>query len=524
MTMAREKEILLSQFSSLIYAMDSTEIEIAKKHIIAYDSTTTGESHKMFQIFSEIVKVKNISYEELKNKVSPKVNNLSFNRQLRRTLYRIQESLIIDVNLKRKGLYEGLFRKKYEIRKRIMQASILYSRGLPDMADRVYNNIIKVAKAYELYDEIIEAMMFKQPITLYKKGKKSYDALNETIDFYKNCRTILQTTKEIYQSYTAELFGAGRKNEKIEYLAKNLKLTNEFYYKTNSVNIKSYNLLLKMEFCYITDDFDGEESAGLELLNLMSNSKAVYSKGRIVYVCNSLANSKIANLDFEASYNYIQKGIKNTVVKENINYIIAAQQQITLLFYLGDHIRAAELLNALLEIKMLNKYSFHKSTTAYQVAINEFALSNFKHAYEMLSNLKEIEKDKEGWNVWAKIMRILCSIEMLKLNLIDYDVENFRKYIQRIEKSYSVRKRDKIIVRVLRDLDKYDYDFQVVADKSASLIEQLRTTEDELKWDPKSPEMILFHDWFDAKLNKRPYKPNFDPYRSKLKEKKLEVE
>ena len=194
-TMKREKEILISQFSDLIEAMDSTEIEIAKKHIIAYDSNTTGESQKMFQIFSELAFKANFNYKSLKSKISPLVTDTSFNRQIRRTLYRVQESLIIDVNLKRKGLYNGIFRKRYEIRKRIMQASILNGKGLPEMANRLYDNIIKTSKSYELYDELIESLVFKKNIILLKNDKKQLNEINKKIDYYSNCRDMTQITK-----------------------------------------------------------------------------------------------------------------------------------------------------------------------------------------------------------------------------------------------------------------------------------------------------------------------------------------
>ena len=517
--MKREKEILISQFSDLIEAMDSTEIEIAKKHIIAYDSNTTGESQKMFQIFSELAFKANFNYKSLKSKISPLVTDTSFNRQIRRTLYRVQESLIIDVNLKRKGLYNGIFRKRYEIRKRIMQASILNGKGLPEMANRLYDNIIKTSKSYELYDELIESLVFKKNIILLKNDKKQLNEINKKIDYYSNCRDMTQITKNFYQSYTMEQFKKGGKNDKINFLLKHIEITSDYYEKTKSANIKSQDLLLRMEYYYIIDDFEGEEKAGIELLDLMSKSKAVYSKGRIIYVCNNLANSKIANLKFKECYDYVEKSIENVGVYSNINYITAIQRQVTSLFYLEEYSKAKELANKVGSLLGLEKYPFHKAFSVYQTALNHFAVGEFKEAYVLLSNLKEIEKDKEGWNVWVKIMRILCSIEMLRLNLIDYDVENFRKYIQRLDKLYEVRKRDKLVLKVLRDLDRYNYDFSEVADKSDDLLKQLKSTLAELEWDPKSPEMILFHDWFDAKLEKREYKPNFEPYREKLAKK-----
>lgn len=132
----------------------------------------------------------------------------------------------------------------------------------------------------------------------------------------------------------------------------------------------------------------------------------------------------------------------------------------------------------------------------------------------------EIEKDKEGWNVWIRIMRLLCSIEMLKLNMIDYDIESFRKYLERTAKQYEVRERDKLVLKVLLELVKYDYNFSLTSAVVETELEKLKSTDEQYAWNPDSPELILFHDWFDAKLLKKGYSPNFEVYREAMKQEK----
>jgi hypothetical protein len=135
----------------------------------------------------------------------------------------------------------------------------------------------------------------------------------------------------------------------------------------------------------------------------------------------------------------------------------------------------------------------------------------------MLLQKNEIEKDKEGWNVWIRIMRLLCSIEMLKLNMIDYDMESFRKYLERTAKQYEVRERDKLVLKVLLELDKNNYNFSITAIVVANELDKLKSTNKKYAWNPDSPELILFHDWFEAKLLKREYEPNFEVYREAMK-------
>jgi len=100
-------------------------------------------------------------------------------------------------------------------------------------------------------------------------------------------------------------------------------------------------------------------------------------------------------------------------------------------------------------------------------------------------------------------MRLLCQVEMLKLNLIDYDIESFRKYLERTSRQYEIRERDKLILKVLYELDKQNYDFSETAKEVEDELEKLKSTDKKYAWNPDSPELILFHDWFEAKRLKK---------------------
>lgn len=520
-----KKNIIFNQIVSLKGVLSPTEIEIAEKHILAYDSTFTVETQKMLHLFKCVVKSNDLNYKDLKKVVSPNIADGSFNRLMRRTLYRVQESLIVNVNTMRKDQYSEIFRKRFEIRKLIIQGHIIQGRGLPQMANKIYTRIITQAKLFELYDELIETLLLKQSLIVNVSNSKRFEELEEEVLFFQKCRDLLQQTKNIYRKYSIDYYAKGLKSDRMVFLKKNIKVVKKYYDETLSANIKSQFYLLKMELCYLEDDLMSEEQFALELLDLMKNNKAVFSKPRIAYVYNSLSNSMYASLNFSLAYQYIEKSIQWSKDQGSINYALGLQQQINSQFFLTEYEKVDKLLSFLSNLEILEKYPFYNSKTLYQKAMNNFANGQFSEAKSSLSNLNEIEKDKEGWNLWTRIMRILCSIELLKLNLIDYDVESFRKYIQRIDKQYQVRKRDKLILAILIDLDRRNFDFKEVATKRKAVLDKLRSTSKDFKWDPKSPEMILFHDWFDAKLEKRDYQPNFEPYRKELqKQQAVEVE
>ncbi|MEX2380231.1 MAG: hypothetical protein WD530_05775, partial [Vicingaceae bacterium] len=160
-----------------------------------------------------------------------------------------------------------------------------------------------------------------------------------------------------------------------------------------------------------------------------------------------------------------------------------------------------------------NKEIYQRTKIYFVRAMSYFVKEQFREALLMLNNMEELEKEKEGWNVWIRIMRILCSIELLKLNMIDYDVESFRRYLERTDKRKDVKPRDKLILKVLIDLDRNSYDFKQTQISRMEELKELSKVNGKYSWEAQTPELILFHDWYQAKLENKRYEPDFDRYR-----------
>src|SRR5690606_26369360 len=100
------------------------------------------------------------------------------------------ESLILDINIFRKGNYSKVFQKRFEIRKELVQARVVRGRGLINESILIYDKIIRAAKKYELYDELIETLQLKQNALVNTKGLKAFEEMEEEIDFYTHARNL----------------------------------------------------------------------------------------------------------------------------------------------------------------------------------------------------------------------------------------------------------------------------------------------------------------------------------------------
>lgn len=507
-----KKEKYLNQLVDVIRVLRGSEIELAKKHLKAYGTNHTVNSRKMFHLYQNIKSKKITDFDKLKKKISPKSTNESFNRLIKRTLERIQESLIVDVNIKRKGAYSDLFRMKFFLNKQIIQGQILFGRGLKDRPLALFDSVIRNAKKMELYDELIDSLYFKQMILSSVAGSKFFHSLEEEMRHFENSRVLYRKARSLYQIYNTTNFNKSQNNAVDESLLKRIDELKLFFEETNSANILSYYFLLKIDVERVKKNDEEVVKLLRDFIVLLKNSPAVYSVVRIGYLYNELANAelsllnlKIAEKEILSSFNWVKQG--------SISFFSYSITLIRVLILKEDLIESTNGIKKVLDHPSINKFPIYESTVLYQQSIVAFLENNFKLAIKNLSQKNEIEKDKEGWNVWIRIMRLLCSIELGELELIDYDIESFRKYLERVDKQYEVRERDKLVLKILQELDRQDYDFEAVSILREKELALLQSTNPETAWTPDSPELVLFHDWFQAKLEKRPYKANFEPYK-----------
>ena len=511
-----EKERYLNQLLEVIQVLRGAESDVARKHLKAYESNHTVNLRKMFQLY-KCIKINEIrDYEKLKKRISPDSTDDSFNKLIRRTTERLQESLIIDVNIRRKDAYNDIFRLKFLLLKKNMQCQILIARGLVKQPLNMVNNSIRKAKKYELYSEIIELIRTKQTILSRLKGITDYRELSTELEFYENCRSLFNESRKFFEELNLTGLSILNKKSESEKYLNNISKIYSNYELTSSKNILSYYYLLQIEVCKIGNDHYGLIKNTKCLISEVTNSPVLYSVNRLSYLYNELAKSNLNVLDFQSTQDSLIES-SNYISLKSVFYLNNQLLSVRLNNLKLDFFTSEKLATNILNEGLTKSQPYYNSMFTIHTAVAYFGLKQYKEAQSILLQKNEIEKDKEVWNVWIRIMRLLCSIEMLKLNLIDYDIESFRKYLERTSKQYEVRERDRLVLKVLQELDKNDYNFSLTAIVVADELEKLKSTNKKYAWNPDSPELILFHDWFESKLLKKEYEPNFEVYRAAMK-------
>jgi len=195
--------------------------------------------------------------------------------------------------------------------------------------------------------------------------------------------------------------------------------------------------------------------------------------------------------------------------------------------------------------KELGEFRYAKYN--YLLANALFQSGRFTESLDILSEEREIASDKSGWETGARILTIMALIEMRRHDEASLAVHALKRFFIRIEKESgeietgitSVSARDKKILNLLQQAERKGFAFHLLngtAEKNISMLsspclqrEKAESAalpssppsgelEGALSWQPFTPELIPFHEWFEGKMNS-----GTESGENKAREKKKEV-
>ncbi len=489
----------------LVLQMTTGEVSTAKKFLVAFDSNVTRNKNKGLKLFKLLLDKPEITQDRAKRHVNKEMDDRSFERLAVRLKAKLLESLLLDINIQRKDAYSDWYRNKLDINKKFLEAFTIMGRGLEKDTFALYEKAIAKAKEYELYDELYEVLSWYRSSKGIRLGKKEFDKYIPDLEFCNKCRTALYKAREYYyRHFIEDVDFKGQNSDKVALLTEAISYLQEAFIDTDSANVGYYLYFLEMEYYLIQEAYEDTCETGLKLVDLIKNRKAIYMPKRLGFAYSDLADSELFANKFEEAIEHAQLA-QNTSITNDFNYKVYQETEFKANFYLNRLNEAETIVDDLIAQTDPELVPFHYSKRNYFKACLYFLKGQYKECYHQLMDVKDIEEDKEGWNVGIRILKIMCMVERNKFDVADSEIESLRKYVERFKSIDMIRQRDGIIQKCLSYLEKHSFDFKKTMEAQPALFEQLNATEKELRWEVKTPEMIVFHQWFTAKANKQPY-------------------
>ena len=491
----------LSTIKSLISKLKREEVKSLLKFLRYYQDSDYESRGKGTQLVENILADAECTSRDLQLDLYGKENYLAFNKLLNRTKDKIYEVLLFDQNLS-KPYYSNRNRIVFEIRKKLLQSEILLLRGMTDEFESFLNKIISKAIVYEVYDSLIEALQTKQRFMVLQSGRKKVEKIDKEIEIFEERRKKVQKARAAWTRIGSIINQSTSPFDYLEDLECEIKALEIDYKETNSASIGYFYYFLYVEWLQINKRYSESEQVLIKLLDLVKSNLSIYTQARCGDVQINLSNNEILLGDFKLA-------ISNAVVAqgffdfESLNFFVAREIEFYARFYNNEIDLAEKIISDICNSTRSSDTPFLYSKWRYLFACVKTKKGEILASNELLQEYKEIESDKEGWNLSKRVLTIINRIDSNDLESADLKVLGLEKFIKRILKSRHVRKRDVIILRILLKLINEGFNFERVYMLRKRYFNMLESSHPDYGWKIKSPELIKFHEWYRNKIDRK---------------------
>jgi hypothetical protein len=440
---------------------------------------------------------------------------------------------------------------------------LYYSKKRTPIVLYLLEEIISLAKEYEQYLLLVEHLKAKKNLVSFKLGEDSFEKITNEMDHYSKCSYLFNKAEHYYFELIMS-YDYNSKPNKTKIFSLLKKAIPEIQIKNEEIKspyVKYYLKNLEMDFYQLQGDYLKSRSVCLELLDIVRNNKSVYRRQRVGIVYDHLSRCEYYLGNYELAVQAAQNAQQHFNAGSE-NYCIALEQEFYALFALKNYTDAGTVAvaNRMLTAasrKELGEFRWAKYN--YLLACALFKLGRFTETLNLLSQNLEISKDKTGWEIGLRTLKIMALVELNKHAEAELAVLALREFIKYTDKKVKaeaevkdgstgspqapatgVSRRDRMIFNLLMQLQRTGFMFEALGNKKAednlaALAAKPHTSatpqsglpnatnpksEIDIAWEPFTHELIPFHEWFAQKMKRKTLAA---PAKKKMKREKVLV-
>lgn len=437
-------------------------------------------------------------------------NKLAFRKLLERFRDKMYDSNFLDSNLFRSEFNSPYYMAIMESKKLIGIAYNVISRGVSlKETNRLLNKGLSISQDFEFYDEVINFLNIK--FVVFGQNPESPEAKKIIHDLYFaiECKDVCLKSQILSYKYINSIQYKSNHNPiLIDEIRDAADQAKKYYEKYKLWNLYYNWTMLEMQYCHYVDDYKTAESYNKELIIAMKTKSALRQYNKISMGYNNLGYTQAYLYKFLDAVESANEAMKYAVIMPSVQNMYIESKAI-LNIYLLQYEESAELLERIIADGDLGNSPEQLSRRKYLLSTVKYLQKKYKESFILLQDTKEIEDEKEGWNIGIRLLQIYLTLETNKVDLADQRIESLRKHIERTTKMKSLRKRDVVLFRILRQLAYTGFDFKEVWETRQKDFVLLKSNEKDYKWMPRSHELIIFDQWFFAKVVNKEYIPVF---------------
>jgi hypothetical protein len=183
--------------------------KVIESFLTAFNTRGSNNQTLLYKLFEVIcLEIKNnqiLSDEDLELTIYSKLSGFAFHRLIFRLIDKIQEGLILSVNIERAGVYSEKSKALYKIRKDISVSQILISRGLEEQAASILDDCTKQALKYEHFEDSLIAIRIRMQIVAINSKPQLSEELSAKYDIAIRSAMAIKKAERYYSKLISEV-------------------------------------------------------------------------------------------------------------------------------------------------------------------------------------------------------------------------------------------------------------------------------------------------------------------------------
>jgi len=449
---------------------------------------SNAEQSKTIEVFEQLAESRPVQYKSpaALNKIKSRIFEMSL------------DALMMDENYLSTSFCD-FDQKHFQLKKQMLQCKILHlnsSKSKTEVIDHILSDLIKTAEKYEVYPVLIEALTFKKYLHFARVYKSYFERIDKKIAFYERCNKAMYEATDRYYWFILDIEGIKTRSrqELFAFLISSIKKMKSDYRKTKSQQINYYLQLFNLMLFEFKKEYTSTIKQCKKILELMQRHPCIYRKKRAGFMYDNLSYYSIFLNRGREAVSFIQKA-KGYFSPDSIDMMICNEIEFGVFFYNKKFNQAESIAEHLLTYPTSFTGLFKKAKYTFYKACVHFEQLEFNKAMKLLLEPLEIEKDKSEWNIVIRIFTIMLYIELNKISDASRTLEALRKYLDRNKQNDKIKKRDHLITKCLRELERNDFEYEAGNKTLDNMLTQLAAKNSDVAWEYFSPELIPFHKW-----------------------------
>ena len=499
------------RLKQIIQKMKPEERRIAKIYLCAFDPNASlckveagTNSSKSARLFNEISENPLLTEEEARKKYqagTPK----SFDELISRLKEKVGYSLASELNTQRTGAYSAKWQASFDLLDKLAVFHIYYGRGLTAPAFQLLNKIISTAKEYELYPELLSALNSKREFLKLRASTNAFKELSEEINFYQRC---LHASFRSQYWYSVHISYAdlARSDDYFKEIALGLQELRVEYEYTKSATVGYILYYLNINYLLEKKDYGRALNYAEAMLSLINTRPAIYQPFKLADAALNLANIYLYLNRFDKTLENIEIAKKHFAL-EPFNYCLTREIEFYALFYSGKYLEAARVMELLLSNPIHREAEQLYNRRLYLYACVLFAIRDYRKCSNTLKSISLIHLDIGGWNIGMRFLSIMANAAYKSDHDLDYyKMAALKVHISSSKNYKKFSPRDLLIQKILNYWIKKDYNYKETYRQHQKDFDLLASDKEGYKYEIKSHELILFHEWFIGQMNNKSYR------------------